>query len=762
MQNLQAAINELDKYTVNIKTDRSIGTGLIVTNDGLILTCYHVIGDPENNSSLFHDIEVYFSDTKKAAAQVVEEYCRPDLDIAFLQLKEGRVKMPEQTVVAPLSERSMYGHDFASIGFRKTQLFEKLGAFGKIQIITSLKKNNNDDDDLKGENKESSAPIRPLIQLYSDQIEEGMSGAGVLDLETNRVVGIISLHHPAIDNTVDTQLNFAIPISSVLESSKAATILKEMNPGLRPIFEFLRKIDVEENMWYQRIDYIFVPPLEYDDIENALRMDRLVFITGTKEYGKTYTAVRLLWEYYLKGYEPKYIRTKNEDKIYVRERLNTIESQLKPHHIIYFEDPFGKITYQQDEDLERDIGAIIDTVKNSHDTYVVITSREEVFKEFEKKRISEINIKEFEKKLNIKTPSYNYEKRKEILLKCAEIVGCEWLVDESRKNFVLESIQDERKLSSPLKIRDFTIATKKVTTKEEILYKINAKSIETAKSFAKEIKLMSQDKILFLSFPFIMHRYSDQMATLDFIRARYKDLVQDLRLELAWDFDRVLEWFKDDKIDIGYNGIINLSPEFSEKPVIRFSHPSYQEALKYIIDENGTLAQSGRILSLVLQKLASIMYTSNLKWDIISTIIYNYDKWPEDVKNLIVKLAEDSANAFHTCITITHHYNEISASAKEVLFKLADIKDAYWGLTIALFNDYYTLPEDIRNLLFQMIDNKEKAVEVVSAITSDSFGFESLPHGVRIKLLLKLSNILPDNHNVSRLLTSNYDRLPDN
>lgn len=48
MQEHQAYISELNKYTVAIKereTGETRGTGVIVTDDGLIVTSYHVIGD---------------------------------------------------------------------------------------------------------------------------------------------------------------------------------------------------------------------------------------------------------------------------------------------------------------------------------------------------------------------------------------------------------------------------------------------------------------------------------------------------------------------------------------------------------------------------------------------------------------------------------------------------------------------------------------------------------------------------------------------
>lgn len=205
------------------------------------------------------------------------------------------------------------------------------------------------------------------------------------------------------------------------------------------VFEFLEKIGYPGSKWYGRIDAVYVPPLEYEDMAGTLKEKRIVFITGTPEYGKTYTAVRLMWEYYNSGYEPRWIKGgERAERIEVRAKLENIGAELKPGHIIYFEDPFGRTKYERREGLEREIGAIIDKVKQLEDAYVIITSREEVFKEFEKEKISSKVLKEFERKLNIKKPSYDYEKRKEILLTWAEAENCKWLRNKELKNFVLD------------------------------------------------------------------------------------------------------------------------------------------------------------------------------------------------------------------------------------------------------------------------------------------------------------------------------------
>ncbi len=112
-------------YTVGIRTDNSVGTGVIVTDNKLILTCYHEIGNVEDET-IYQDLEVYFPEDKVIRiAEVVESYCNPNLDIAFLKLKQGE-EIPDQTAVAMLNENVSYGHEFASLDYRKVQQYERL------------------------------------------------------------------------------------------------------------------------------------------------------------------------------------------------------------------------------------------------------------------------------------------------------------------------------------------------------------------------------------------------------------------------------------------------------------------------------------------------------------------------------------------------------------------------------------------------------------------------------------------------------------
>ncbi|NVM03976.1 MAG: hypothetical protein HWN67_16715 [Candidatus Helarchaeota archaeon] len=333
------------------------------------------------------------------------------------------------------------------------------------------------------------------------------------------------------------------------------------------VLEFLELINQPGNKFYDRINELYIPPNEYDDIKKDLQNNQLIFITGTPGYGKTYTAVRLLWEYFIKGYYPIWREgTEESERKILRKNLEEIEKNLKPNRIIYFEDPFGKSRYESRESLERNIGIIIDIIQNIPNVYVIITSREEVFKAFEEEKLSLKQIKNFEKKLNIKKPSYNYYKRIQMLFRWATAKDCTWLTYDNLFHNISNILENKTKLPTPLSIRDFVISSRYITDEFKLLKKLEDKSIETSKSFAKEIENFTNDKLLFLTFFFIC----TGSLPYSFIKTEYEKFIKKLDIKDPWEFDRILNWFKDDKIVI-----------IGDK--IRFSHPSYFDALEHLL-----------------------------------------------------------------------------------------------------------------------------------------------------------------------------------
>jgi hypothetical protein len=504
------------------------------------------------------------------------------------------------------------------------------------------------------------------------------------------------------------------------------------------IFEFLDKIGVSGSKLYGRINSLFIPPIEYKEIKEITRDQRVVFITGTAEYGKTYTAVRLLWEYFVKGYEPIWYKGEEKwERRQVRERLANIESEVKPHRIIYFEDPFGKMTYEERESLERDIGRIIETIHNVEDVYVIVTSREEVFKRFTKENLSSIEIEEFETKLNIKRASYNTEKRQEILLAWARSKGCEWLRNASLRNTVLANMKEAKELPTPLSIRDFAISTIAVIDKNNLLEKMTEKSEETTKRFAKEIQKMTEDKIIFLLFPFVFD------FPIKLIREEYEKVAPRIKMRNPDAFEKILDWFKDDKIAIN-------------EGKIAFSHDSYFEAMKYFLTkEMWPTPFTKNIFSEVLLNLSereeAIEAVSNF-------VVTYFDRLSRNVAtNILLKLSEknEAAEALADAVA-SHFFNLPNEIRNDLLLKLSKRGKAAHTVAITILNRYDRLPKKVKILLFKLAEDDFIAKLIVWTVAEN---FDRFPPELS-NMLFKLSERNSLGKDVVRALGECFDQMP--
>ena len=382
---------------------------------------------------------------------------------------------------------------------------------------------------------------------------------------------------------------------------------------------FLECIEKSNYIFYNKINKLFVKPNEYVDIKNTLMRKKIVFITGTKEFGKTYTAAHLLWEFYNQGYSPKWIGgNENTEMQFTRNRLSQIDQELKPNHIIYFEDPFGSTKYEATEILEREIQRIVKSIEHAENVFVVITSREEVFKEFEKEKLSDINLREFERKLNIKKPSYSSTARKEILQLYARSRGCIWLNDSYLSNQIYTQVESGKMLPTPLSLRNFAIVSKNCSDFYSIQLILEEASKETAQSFAKEIRNMSSSRKLFLAILFVS-RGGMQLATLERL---YQDLSTEINIQNLADFEGVFAWFENDKIE-------------HNTQRVSFSHPSYYEALGYVLSNTDQHTDFDRnLFTRVLFYMGE--HGFNLEF-VADAIALNYKKLPVDIREQLLE-----------------------------------------------------------------------------------------------------------------------------
>ena len=182
-------LQNLREMTVQIRradTNEIVGTGIAVSTDGAIVTCAHVVEaaiDKHPRNANGAEIGVYFpqargGETKVRRATVAKCFPQHDDDVVVLQLTGGASPLaPEQIAVLGHAEKSD-GNGFCSYGYRRLEKYSAGLAHGTILGCIEPPENQNVQCD--------------PVQLESNQINQGMSGAAVLDVERNLVVGIVS------------------------------------------------------------------------------------------------------------------------------------------------------------------------------------------------------------------------------------------------------------------------------------------------------------------------------------------------------------------------------------------------------------------------------------------------------------------------------------------------------------------------------------------------------------------------------------------
>lgn len=175
-------------FTVQIRhttTDAIMGTGVVVSLDGLVVTCAHIVRaagvNPHEKAGL--EVGIYFpqlaaSRPRAYRATVAASLPYSEDDIVLLRLAGGQTPLaPEQIAVLSAADRSR-GHMCRSYGY----LPAGEGATGATDgIIVGLAEPPTD----------HRLQARPL-HLRTSQPGAFLPGAAVLDMEHNLVVGIIS------------------------------------------------------------------------------------------------------------------------------------------------------------------------------------------------------------------------------------------------------------------------------------------------------------------------------------------------------------------------------------------------------------------------------------------------------------------------------------------------------------------------------------------------------------------------------------------
>jgi tetratricopeptide (TPR) repeat protein len=185
--NQNVRLQNLRDFTVQIRNaaDKTVGTGIAVSTDGKIVTCAHVVESAlgahprEVNGA---EVGIYFpqvrgGEDKKYGAKI--DCCFPshDDDMVLLQIiGEKSPLAPEQIAVLGMADQSE-GNPFRTYGYSPIGNYPATRGDGIIQGSVEAPADRN-------------LQVDP-IQLKSRDIAAGMSGAAVLDVTRNLVVGLV-------------------------------------------------------------------------------------------------------------------------------------------------------------------------------------------------------------------------------------------------------------------------------------------------------------------------------------------------------------------------------------------------------------------------------------------------------------------------------------------------------------------------------------------------------------------------------------------
>ena len=243
---LSGSGQDIRRFTVQIinqKNNAVVGTGFVVSPDGHIVTCAHVLDfagvDPATGNQISSNLHTIISghslkgsvgvrwtikNIRNGRASLVA-HLPGDYqdDIVLLQLTDPHIPI-EDGDFAILGTFIPFT-PFRSYGYIEFEPFSACWATGDILN--------------RVEQKDYLKLMNEYIQLKSEEIENGMSGAGVLDTERNLVVGMISKYLPFDAKRKNWKTAWAVDIEKLNTRNLLISLLEFLQKNLltnRPHF----------------------------------------------------------------------------------------------------------------------------------------------------------------------------------------------------------------------------------------------------------------------------------------------------------------------------------------------------------------------------------------------------------------------------------------------------------------------------------------------------------------------------------------------
>lgn len=336
---------------------------------------------------------------------------------------------------------------------------------------------------------------------------------------------------------------------------------------------------------FRDIDNIYVAPKEYEDIKTSLQTRNIVMIIGDPGIGKTYTAVRLLYEYFQEGYEIKWIsslkREEREDQI---EKLS--EYVPGEREIIYLEDPFGRTLFERSGEIKSLFLPLLTRIQQSH-SKLIVTSRREIFEQFTQETLTKDEYETYTSELNIRKPSYSEKD----LIKIIEVYHKRynsWHLSKRLKNIFIKSIH-ARKLLTPYSIFNILKDTPALPSEDELKHRIDSyTNNDLSVPYSEGIKQLPVPDMIWLYTVYFLSGYSSSI--------------------LRQCYEKVQEQLLQGKIPFQY---ANLSSVIAAQD-------------GYRVMRMGTLNSSFRFSHPILEEVLSRMYLNNAKMQLIAQETFKY------------------------------------------------------------------------------------------------------------------------------------------
>ncbi|WP_276965796.1 PUA domain-containing protein [Chryseobacterium sp.] len=402
-----------------------------------------------------------------------------------------------------------------------------------------------------------------INQLYENGYTDLKPEKKIMEIKSNEEFFICDIHlnnkRPSANRNIDTSPNF-----TMIESGNTSSV----------DFDFTKKIAHDDER-YRQIEELFVEPNEFQEIKNTLEENNIVFIIGDPGIGKTYLAVKLLKEYYKVGYEPIWISGLDKEE---RDLQSKFLIDYEPHdkEIIYFEDPFGKISFEKRDGLYQVFNPLISKLKYTN-CKIVITSRKEIFEKFTNESLLDEDVINLSKELNISKPSYSTKKLFEIYQNLSKI----YFINDYQSN--ISQLINDGKLSTPLMIRDL-ISHLKFNKEQNSKIDLDKYVLDSKKDIVRNYSFEIQESDIAVITLLYLVLFSGTMGK-PYISQMFNETI--VQLEKTGKFSKNKSFNTNLRSQIGYR----IEQFGYNKTAYKLSHPIYEESLnllylKYPLCEN--------------------------------------------------------------------------------------------------------------------------------------------------------------------------------